>query len=95
MKLTKEEEARITKMLNRTDVLDEVARVRKLDNLEQQGYELAPLMCRLTGCTPSVLLGSVLASPEPDPMNRLRDNGVKRWCIEQLKGGANDEHADS
>lgn len=89
MKLTKEEELHITNMLNRTYVLNEMERIKKLEDFEQQGYELAPLICHLTGAPPCVLFQTTIADPGIGD-NALRDAGVLRWCVEQSRS-ANDE----
>lgn len=63
----------------------ELERIELLDDPEQQGYKLARVLCKLTNCTPAVMLQSILGA-EFEGVNGIRDQGVIRWCREQLAG---------
>jgi len=62
----------------------ELDRINELDDLEQQGYEAGPLLCRMCNVTPKQLLLSVIAAPSGSPESMQRDRGLKRWCMENL-----------
>lgn len=69
--------------MNYEDIKARLAEIEKLDDLEEQGYQAAPIIAAITGAPVSILLDSIKASPF-DGMNGQRDRGMARWCREQM-----------
>lgn len=61
-----------------------LAEIEKLDDLEEQGYQSASIICEIVGCPVEVLLQSAEAKPMEGEANIVRDRGLRRWCREQL-----------
>jgi len=59
--------------------------IEKVENLEQQGYEAAPLLAKMAGIDAETLLfGTVSAGEDSSkPGNVMRTIGVIRWCLDQ------------
>ena len=65
---------------------DEFQRLKEIEGLEEQGYASGPVLSNLLGLTPAELLESILNMKERQSAdNATRDEGVKRWCLDQLK----------
>jgi hypothetical protein len=75
-------------VLTKADLDDLRNRVEAIESKEEQGYEAAPYLCKISGVTPRQLLISIIA---PDNALELdedaqRDIGVVMWCVDQLRG---------
>lgn len=70
--------------MNIENIKARLAEIEKLDDLEEQGYQSAPIICEIVGCPVEILLQSAEAKPMEGEVNIKRDRGLRRWCREQL-----------
>lgn len=62
---------------------DELDKIAEVDDLEQQGYLAAPVICRIMEITPMELTLTFITMPSDSIVDRRRDAGAMRWCREQ------------
>lgn len=62
---------------------DELDKIAEVDDLEQQGYLAAPVICRIMEITPMELALTFITMPSDSVIDRRRDAGAMRWCREQ------------
>ena len=66
----------------------EFDRISEIPDLEEQGYQSAPILAQIACCDSETLLKSIFATA-PSVRSRdnvMRDIGVVRWCLDQRKG---------
>lgn len=67
----------------------ELARIDKIEDPEEQGYQAAPVLCKVAGCTAwDMLMATKFGPSDGHPTNKARDVGVMRWCQEQINSGS-------
>ena len=66
------------------EILAELERIEQLTDMFQQGYQAAPLLCQINGIGTTDLLISVRENPSTHEVNKERDRGVIKWCVDQL-----------
>ena len=63
---------------------EEFQRLKAIKDPEEQGYAAGQYLAAILGMTPEELLQSL--SDKPDSRNPERENGVRRWCLDNGHG---------
>ena len=67
------------------EIAVELERISLLDDMFQQGYQAAPLLCQVNEISPARLVSVILEHPSECYDSQQRDAGVLQWCKEQLE----------
>lgn len=66
---------------------EEMDIINRVQDPEQQGYLSAPLICKVTGATPELVMAATLEAGQVGEVDAKRNAGVIRWCKQQMRHG--------
>jgi len=74
----------VAKLLTDEQAMERLEQINKLESFEEQGYQSAPVLLQIVGCTPHELAMNTLQAVLPGDCeaNHLRTLGLVRWCFD-------------
>jgi hypothetical protein len=77
----------VAKLLTDEQAMERLEQINKLESYEEQGYQSAPMLIQIIGCTPHELAFQTLQTTRPDDCeaNLLRTLGLIRWCFDNRR----------